>query len=738
MRCIHCMTETDGSAGICPCCGEALSEPNPPHRLTAGTVLNGRYLVGTALGEGGFGITYVGFDQTLDIKVAVKEYFPSGCATRNSTVSNDITLNISRQKEYYQNGKERFLQEARSIARFSKERGVVDVRDFFTENNTAYIIMEYLEGKTLMQHLREEGTFPSDELLNMMLPLMRTLEKMHNAGIIHRDISPDNIMLENDGTLRLIDFGAARYFAGEETRSLSVLLRPGYAPYEQYSRKGEQGSWTDVYALCATIYKCITGYTPPDSLDRCMEDTIESPIELDVILSPQANAAIMRGLAVYPKNRIKTVGELIDLIYAEPEQRRSPKIESHNINHTYDDSKTVSESKPVFESRPVSENGDSDRTRSVEEFDSQITADRPDDKEDIPAGKSNEAAGSAKTAQKPEEPESAKEPEPEDSSGKKTKKKKLIAVIIAGASVAAAALVTATVLNLGGAVDLSDKIKAAAEEGKTFSCSSNRVVTIDSGNTAAMYSIESGKAENISAKLKSDKNLAAVESSEGVFLGLKTDGTVSLLYGNVKYGDKLASWKDLTDFSVGRGFIIGLKSDGTVIAEGEAPTEKVKPLDVSEWKGIKDVSADWITLGLKDDGTVMYTDYPEAFVDWSNVSALTHERTYLAVKKDGTIAFKGNTCPDNWKEAESWTNIVSLSAQGTSEKDHIVGLTADGKVKAAGNNDCGQCEVSGWEDIAAVHTSKNYTVGKKSDGTYLIATNDSALKESFEKIVNSK
>ncbi len=724
MRCNHCMIEIKENTASCPFCGNTVSEPNPPHRLASGTLLNNRYLVGTALGEGGFGITYVGYDKTLDIKIAIKEYFPSGCATRNNTISNDVTLNITRQIEYYKNGKERFLQEARSIARFSKERGIVDVRDFFTENNTAYIIMEFLEGKTLMQHLREEGTFPAGELFDMMLPLMRTLEKMHKAGIIHRDISPDNIILENDDTLKLIDFGAARYYAGEETKSLSVVLRPGYAPYEQYSRKGEQGSWTDVYALCATLYKCITGVTPPDALDRCMKDTIESPIELNFILSPQTNAAIMRGLAIYPQKRIKTVGELIDLIYAES----FPKSEADFKEHTVKKSQAVTESKTV--SKKINVSGEGSELTTVANSNDITQADPFNGEIE------NAHTGSPDAANEPKKSES------KDKNGKKPKKKKLVPVIIAAAAVAAAAaIITVFVLKpriIGGTVDLSDKIKAAENESKTFACSSNRFLTIGSDKKASLYFFENGNTENVSDTLKDGENLAAVECAGGDFIGLKADGTVSLLYGSVKYENKLSSWNNITVFSVGRGFIIGLKNDGTVVAEGESPSEKVNPLNVSEWTDITDVSADWVSLGLKSDGTVAYTDFLDEFKIWNDISALSHDRTYLAVKKDGTIAFRNNSCPDQWKAAESWSNIIEVSAQGTSENDHLVGLNADGTVKATGNNASGQCEVSDWKDITAVHASKNFTVGKKSDGTYVIATNDSKLKESFEKTVNNK
>ena len=308
MRCYNCMKElpTD-SVPFCPFCGKNPKEQNPPHRLAAGTVLHNRYLVGATLGEGGFGITYVGFDQTLYIKVAVKEYYPSGIATRFNTISNDVRVSAERQQESFEKGKDSFLKEARSVAQFSNETGIVDVRDFFTENNTAYIVMEFLDGVDLNKHIHKNGVMEASQTFEMMLPLMRTLEKMHRQNVIHRDISPDNIMLLKNGTLKLMDFGSARQYSRDESRSLSVVLKPGFAPFEQYSRKGKQGPWTDVYALCATIYACITGEAPSDSLDRSVTDDLKKPSELGVSIPKNLENALMKGLAVHRQDRFQSM-----------------------------------------------------------------------------------------------------------------------------------------------------------------------------------------------------------------------------------------------------------------------------------------------------------------------------------------------------------------------------------------------------------------------------------------------
>ena len=267
--------------------------------------------MGDAIGEGGFGITYVGFDLNLELKIAIKEFYPNGYANRNNTLGNNVTLNYQHEGEYFKNGKEQFLREAQNIAKFSKEDGIVDVRDYFTENNTAYIIMEFLEGDTLAEHLKKHGRMDARTVFQLMLPVMRSLDKMHNTGIIHRDISPDNIMFNDEHEVRLMDFGSARYFTESEKKTMSVMLKPGYAPYEQYSSKGDQGPWTDVYGLCATMYKCITGNTPVDSLLRCKTDTLKKPSQKGVDVPPALEAVLMYGLAVFPEQRCRSMKELI-------------------------------------------------------------------------------------------------------------------------------------------------------------------------------------------------------------------------------------------------------------------------------------------------------------------------------------------------------------------------------------------------------------------------------------------
>ena len=308
--CMGCMTEREGE-GPCPHCGfDEQASPPAPHQLPLRTILNGKYLIGRVLGEGGFGITYLGWDLNLDLKLAVKEYYPAGFVTREITGTNSITPFTGDSLEFFTRGRDKFINEAKTLAKFYTLPGIVSVKDFFLENGTAYIVMEYLDGITLKRHLAEQGgKLPAAEVFTLMGPLVKSLTEVHRAGLIHRDISPDNIMLTKDGSVKLLDFGAAREISASGEKSNTVNIKTGYAPEEQYRTHGVQGPWTDIYALSATIYKCITGITPDESLERLREDRLQPPSSLAIPISPAQEAALMKGLAVLQKNRFQNLEE---------------------------------------------------------------------------------------------------------------------------------------------------------------------------------------------------------------------------------------------------------------------------------------------------------------------------------------------------------------------------------------------------------------------------------------------
>lgn len=323
-RCYGCM-KLKRAGAVCEHCGYDERTADDPHRLPAGTVLREQYLVGRVLGQGGFGITYLGWDMYLDIPVAIKEYFPTGVVMRDTTVTMDVVSCSGDEGARFRNNKERFLREAKMLARFSQVPQIVQVKNFFLANNTAYIVMEYVEGITLKQYVREKGGHLTiDETFAILRPIIEALCKVHKAGLVHRDISPDNIMMLPGGGAKLLDFGAVRDVGAAEvgkdlTKSTEAILKQGYAPIEQYQKRGSLGPWTDVYALCATIYFCLTGEVPPDAPERLLgyeELELEKKIPG---LTAEQTAALERGMAMRAEDRTASMDELYRELFAVEE-----------------------------------------------------------------------------------------------------------------------------------------------------------------------------------------------------------------------------------------------------------------------------------------------------------------------------------------------------------------------------------------------------------------------------------
>jgi serine/threonine protein kinase len=281
------------------------------YSLKIGSLLNNRFEITGVLGEGGFGITYLGIDKKLDRQVAIKEYFPSKMAFRNHEDSVSVSIFSGPKGQLYRKQLSKFLREAKRAAQFSKSAGIVDIIDYFEENNTAYMVMEFLDGNSLGALLDEKGKLTEEETLQILRPVIFSLRDIHNAKLIHRDIAPDNIMF-NGNIAKLIDFGASADLDEEQSNSSAIIVKACYVPEEQYdSARDRQGPWTDVYALCATIYKCLTGDTIPNALDR-----LRGVIKLKPLPDNIKNGKIiMKGLEVNPKDRLQSVDELIEAFY---------------------------------------------------------------------------------------------------------------------------------------------------------------------------------------------------------------------------------------------------------------------------------------------------------------------------------------------------------------------------------------------------------------------------------------
>ena len=315
LLCMGCMNEK-GKDNSCPHCGfnEKQVSLELSHFLPIRTILNGQYVIGQVLGSGGFGITYLAWDLVLESKLAIKEFFPSEFVTRVQGKS-EVSVYGGTKKVNFEQSKQAFLDEARKLVKFEDNPGVVSVRTYFEANGTAYIVMPYLEGLTLKEYLDlKEGKLSFEQALSIMNPVLNALKEVHQHGLLHRDISPDNIYLTNNGQVKLLDFGAARYAIGDFSKSLSVILKHGYAPLEQYQSKGAQGPWTDIYAVAATIYRMVSGKMLPEALERLDDDPLEPLANLGVIIPPDAEKVLFKALAVRPKNRYQYVLEFQDAL----------------------------------------------------------------------------------------------------------------------------------------------------------------------------------------------------------------------------------------------------------------------------------------------------------------------------------------------------------------------------------------------------------------------------------------
>lgn len=327
IRCLSCMQEYDDKYDICPFCGsEKRIGPKELYFLPPGILLSDRYEIGVSLGSGGFGITYKAWDHTLSKVVAVKEYYPVGMVNRVPGEKSLIVYSGRREKEY-ETGKLRFLEEARNMAKYNGHENIVNIYDFFEKNNTAYIVMEYLDGMNYKEYLNRKGEageiIPVQESLEVMRSILTALSEVHKSSILHRDISPDNIFLCRDGRIKLIDFGAARFSPKDETANVTVILKPGFAPPEQYQSKGRQGPWIDVYAAGATLYRAVTGQTPEESVNRCeeKEDSLIPPEKLRPEISRNLNNAILRAMALQPELRFQSAEEFWEALSGTAEVR---------------------------------------------------------------------------------------------------------------------------------------------------------------------------------------------------------------------------------------------------------------------------------------------------------------------------------------------------------------------------------------------------------------------------------
>ncbi|SHK27952.1 serine/threonine protein kinase [Hespellia stercorisuis] len=281
--------------------------------IPAGEILHQKYKLNKVLGTGGFGITYLAFDESMEQYVVIKEYFPSRFVVRAEDGKHVLHSAEKENLILWKKGKNDFLKEARRMAKLAQIRGIVKVYDYFEENDTAYLVMEYVRGIGLDEYMnRLDSPMDFAQAWNFLRPVVDALENMHEKGLIHRDLNPSNLLVTED-SIKVIDFGASRRYLDNE-KTMTILVKRGYTPPEQYMGREKQGPWTDVYAFCATIYEMITGVQPDPSIERMQKDELYLPSSYGVEITPEEEQVLANGLEVDPSRRIRSMRKLREAV----------------------------------------------------------------------------------------------------------------------------------------------------------------------------------------------------------------------------------------------------------------------------------------------------------------------------------------------------------------------------------------------------------------------------------------
>ena len=632
----------------CPHCGyDPGAESAFPYALQPGTILNGKYVVGTVLGQGGFGITYSGWDLALESKVAIKEYFPSAQVSRTQTSGALQWYNTEAGRTARDSGREMFLKEARKMARVSRIPQVVRVLDLFQQNNTAYIVMDFVEGENLKNRLKKTGPLPWDQARDIFLPAIDAMERVHKAGLVHRDLSPDNLMLTPDGSVRILDLGAAKDLNINTGASSMQVAKGGFSPLEQYIQSGGSGPWTDVYAMAATMYFTFTGVLPLPSVDRLAKDTLRWDLPQLAALPGNVLTVLQKAMVISPEARTQSMAEFASQLTAPVTvQPRQPvrKVEPDRDKGT--EAKAVENKKP--EAAPESK------------------------KEPAPKGK-----------EVPEDTAASKEPEHSGgSSGKARKRLPVIAAVLTLLAVAGGIIVWA-----------ASSVGNLKQSGETVSAGVYHTVGLKADGTV----VAAGSNRNGQCSISNWKDIVAVSAGTYHTVGLKTDGTVVAVGSNASGQCNISGWKKIFAVSAGSSHTVGLKADGTVVAVGDKTNGQC---NVTNWKDIVAISTGSShTVGLKADGTVVAVGSNGSrqcdVSSWTDIVAISTGSSHtVGLKADGTVVAVGSN-GSRQCGVSSWTDIVAIST-GSS---HTIGLKADGTVVATGLNAYGQCNVSDWKGI---------------------------------------
>ena len=327
-RCYGCMNEYQTDSWICPNCGyDQRTAPENALHMRPGSVLSNRYLIGKVLGFGGFGVTYLAWDHVLQQRVAIKEYLPSEFATR-AAGKTEVTVFSANKAQQFADGMRKFVEEAKRLAKFQNEPGIVRIYDSFEANNTAYVIMEFLDGETLDDYLKRVGKVSVEQAIDMLLPVIKSLSVLHKGGVIYGAVSPYTIMVLHDGKAKLLESWNPACWDAPQAISPSVTVNHGYSAPEQYPGQGHTGSYTDIYAVGATVYRMTTGITPPDALKRSAQNNRKKgsillrPSKFCTISKSQEKA-LLNAMGVTVEERTQSISEFLEQLQTKKLAKRA-------------------------------------------------------------------------------------------------------------------------------------------------------------------------------------------------------------------------------------------------------------------------------------------------------------------------------------------------------------------------------------------------------------------------------
>ena len=636
--CYNCFQESLNEQGICTQCGfdGAENRQRYPLALPLGSILYGRYILGRVLGQGGFGITYLAQDFQTKGLVAVKEFFPDTMATRSGRAT--VMPLSGDQGENFSYGLQCFLEEAQTMAEFIGNPNIARVFCYFEENGTGYFVMEYLDGCSLLDYIKSHnGRLTWDEAMGIALPIMDALTAMHEKGVIHRDVTPDNIYITRDGQVKLLDFGAARHSLGNVSRSLDVILKHGFAPKEQYSRRGRQGPFTDVYSLGATIYYAITGVKPDDAIERSDEDNLPLPTNLGARISVAQEEALLKAMAVQTGDRYATMQDFKEALLTA---QSLPKTESA----------------PMLSQKPI-----------PEPISAPIPAPVP---QPVPVTQ-------PEPVQSPELVSAAEELAVQPPVKKKKRRKGLLIAACVTCLVAGAAFVGVPFVRYNQAVSLmeageySQAIAVFSDmDGYRDSTANLRhcqreqaKILLNAGNYDEAISLYESLGD--SEAVVETKNAKAYHEAD-VLAEKGENGKAAIAFGKLSgYRDarerSFALWDTVAERETISGYnhTVGLRTDGTVVATG---SNEFGQRVVSDWKDIVMVSAgEGDTVGLRSDGTVGATGWNHAglrnVTNWTDIVAIVAGYWHtVGIKSDGTMVAVGENA-DSYRNISSWKDI---------------------------------------------------------------------------------